>query len=86
MLNILLKLLHHVVEVMFLLMVLLFVLKVAQSGAHHMSTGGHALHALPLFFWGWRGGTSYQVIKNEYVTITQMKRLRDKEYVTTSAI
>ena len=37
-----LKISHHLVEVMFVLKVLLLILKVTQSGIHHICVGGHA--------------------------------------------
>ena len=40
-LTIFLKIPGHVLEVTFVLMVLLFVLKVVQSGVHHTCGGGH---------------------------------------------
>ena len=40
-LTIFLKIPHHAVEVMFVLMVLLLVLVAVQSGVHHTCAGGH---------------------------------------------
>ena len=59
-LTIFLKIPHHVVEIMFVLMMLLLAFKVVQSGVHHTSV--HPPPLPPHFLLG--GWTSYQIFKN----------------------